>query len=64
MGSLMKTAMKTVKAVELTCPHCEETISAPGGDSFFWTVDDLELAKSVIVCTGCGKPVKLPKVKR
>lgn len=60
----MKTAIKTIKSVELICPYCEETISAPGGDSFFWTVEDLELVKKVVVCSSCGKPVKLPKVKR
>jgi DNA-directed RNA polymerase subunit RPC12/RpoP len=61
---LMKTAIKTIKSVELTCPHCEQTIPTFGGYSLFWTVEELVQAGNSVECPSCKKRVKLPKVKR
>jgi hypothetical protein len=55
-----KTLKKTVVTIELTCPHCEETIVAPGG-SLFWMVAELPLTGTLLTCFDCGKQSKTPR---
>jgi hypothetical protein len=60
-----KTAVKVVRSVELFCPYCEESIpSATGPESFFWTVEEIQLAESgPVTCPSCSKQVRLPRIK-
>jgi primosomal protein N' len=54
----VKTARKTVVAVELNCPYCGETIAAPGG-SLYWEVNEFNVP---LICFWCKKESKFPKI--
>jgi hypothetical protein len=49
-------AKVTVKAIEIRCPLCEETICAPNG-SLFWTTEELV---EKVCCHNCVKPFLVP----
>jgi hypothetical protein len=55
----MKVAKVKIMGVELTCPHCEETIPSPVKGSFFWTVAEINVKE--IACPSCEKWVQIPK---
>lgn len=51
-------AVYAATAVEVTCPHCQETLPSPTG-SFFWTMS--EVAEAIArqpdrTCDSCDEP--------
>lgn len=55
----IRKAKHTVVSVELSCPYCDETITAPNG-SLYWTVLEIDQrAKNGngVNCPECGKLV-------
>jgi hypothetical protein len=64
----MKTAIKKIRCVELSCPHCGEVIYYAPSGSAYWTVEDIEVEQQYNreepKCDNCGKKCRLPKVKR
>lgn len=60
----MAHAIVTAVAVEITCPECDEGITAPNG-SYMWTAQEYgEKAGGRIQCGSCGTLVRVPKLTR
>lgn len=54
----MKTALKAVAAVYLTCPYCDEGLVNDDG-SFMFTESEYPTSPT-IVCPDCGEQVRIP----
>lgn len=58
MSRVMKTAVATVAAYDVLCPHCGESIAEPSGGSFLWLAN--ESHPPMVKCM-CGEWVAVPK---
>lgn len=56
----MKTAIKKIVAVDLSCPYCGAEIHSPDGP-ISWDVNTFG-PTTIVVCASCGKPSKAPRV--
>ena len=58
----VKPAIISAFTVEVSCPHCGETLPDPEGGSVFWTVEQLrdEAAKGETrTCDSCEEPFRV-----
>lgn len=59
-----KATMK-VTAVEVTCPHCDASVSDPDQGSFYWEISQIaRFTGREVECDGCGKAVLISLPKR
>jgi len=56
---MLKSAVLTACAIEVSCPHCGDVIAAPSGSNLW---DSLELETNLgnpHICYGCGRKFRL-----
>ncbi len=58
----MKKAKLFIAAIEITCPHCDETQESESG-SFLWDPNYVDFG-TTMECLLCGKPFTLPATFR
>lgn len=56
----MRPARVKIDAVDLSCPHCGESLPAPGG-SLFWVLAEVPPPGVVLKCLVCGKECTVPQ---
>jgi hypothetical protein len=53
-------AVVHVKGVELSCPHCTESLTEPRSGSYVWEIEGLVEVPATVTCA-CGQTVRIPK---